>query len=66
MYRKMLYRLVHYQEVCHMTDTQVLTKVAQLSEEELCIMRLRAFGQYMLRNNAFHWAILGLEQRWLT
>ena len=66
MYRKMLYRLYKFDEVRHMTDEQVLIKVEQLSpEEELRIHRLRAYGQYIVQSNQFHWAILGLEQRWL-
>ncbi len=68
MYRRIMYRHLPFQEVRHLTDIQVLAMVQQLSPaEELRMARLRAFGQYALRENDFlHWAILGLEGHWLT
>ena len=66
MYRRILHRLLPFQQIRHMTDLQILAMVQQLSpEEELRLARLRAFGQYTLRDNDFHWAILGLETTWL-
>ena len=66
MYRKLMYRIYKFEIVKHITDDQVLIQVEQLHpEEELRIARLRAYGQYLLRDHAFHWVMLGLEQRWL-
>ena len=66
MYRRLMYRLFPYNDIRHMTDTQVLCLVQQLSPaEELRVARLRAFGQYAQRDNDFHWSILGLEEKWL-
>lgn len=65
LYRTALHRTMHYMDLRHMTDSEVLGLCQALHPlTELRLNRLRSYGQYLQRHCKLLWAILAEEQQW--